>query len=173
MHALTAIALLLATAPGPKRAPAAPAKLPPANVLHLLRASVTVPEDLAVTVAPAAEGRATATVKKGAAVLLLTVYGGASAPNRWAALTAHTDELLARVALGAVSEIQHPLFGRPVTAREVRYARDGATWVARVVAGQKDRHTVVATWTWPASGGEPDADALAALVSDVAVAKGR
>ena len=170
MNALTALVLLLAAAPGPKRTAAA--EPPPApGALRLLAAALEVPDSVSLSVLPATSGRAAATLRTGAATLLLTVYGGEGAPNRWAALTAHADELLARVDEGVATDTQHALFGRPVTAREVRFTRAGAAWVARVVAAQKDGHTVVATWTWPAGAGDVAAAQLADLVSAVRVHK--
>ncbi|TNF25794.1 MAG: hypothetical protein EP329_22410 [Deltaproteobacteria bacterium] len=142
MLTLVTVALLLTAAEAPADKGAVD------KVVVEGRVVVTVPEGYTVEEVPLGEDRSLVTLRGKEGALVVTVYGGTRPPNRWSALTVHSDELKARLQAETPNEVKQRFLGHAVTARDLRYAIAGAPWRARVVAAQKDRRTVVAVATW-------------------------
>jgi len=160
MLALTTVALLLTAAQ-------APADREAHQVVLGGRVVIPIPAGFEAEETALGADRWLLTLRGDGGVLVATVYGGAHPPNRWTALTTHTEELLARLHAEPPSEVRQRLLGHAVTAKDLRYALAGAPWRARLVAGQKDRRTLVVVCAW--RDGSPARDTLLHAVEAIVV----
>jgi|GEM_PF-3284187 len=142
MLALTTVALLLAAAPSSAD------RTPAEKVTLEGRVVVTVPVAYEYEETSLGEDRSLVALRGEDGAMVVTVYGGQRPPNRWTALSTHTEELRTRLRAETPNEVRQRLLGHTVTARDLRYTVAGAPWRARLVAANKGRRTIVAVATW-------------------------
>ena len=160
MFALTTVALLLAVA-------SAPADPGVDQVVLGGRVVVPVPEGYAAEESSLGDDRWLVTLRGEGGALTVAVYGGKNPPNRWTALTVHTEELSTRLRTETPNEASQRLLGRTVTARDLRYTMVGAPWRARVAAATRAGRTIVVSATWPDA--SPDRETLLQAIEAIVV----